>query len=363
MNENEKRAVYLRCNRFVNFHYPVRMANELQQLADTVETDERADFYGGGALIEDFEKYVAEVLGKQAAVFMPSGTMAQVIAMRIWCDRKGGKTIGLHPTSHLEKHEQHSYRELHGLNSELLGDAERTLSARDFETSSLGFSAAIVELPHRELGGTLPEWSEILAMGKICRSRGVAFHLDGARLWESAPYYGKSYAEISSPFDSVYVSFYKGLGGIAGAILAGDAEFVATAKIWQRRHGGNLVKLYPYVLAARDAMKRRLHKMPLYHAKAVEIAEALSSIPGITVTPKIPQANMMRLDFAATPAALEGAFLKIAIDQKTGVFQKLMPQPGLNGCFSELTVGDATMDVATSEIKKIFEIAVKTAGM
>ena len=70
-------------------------------------------------------------------------------------------------------------------------------------------------------------------------------HMDGARLWESAPFYGRSYAEIAALFDTVYVSFYKGVGAIAGAALAGPADFIAEARVWQRRHGGDLVNSTP----------------------------------------------------------------------------------------------------------------------
>jgi threonine aldolase len=73
----------------------------------------------------------------------------------------------------------------------------------------------------------------------------VALHLDGARLWECRPFYGRDYAQIAGLFDSVYVSFYKTLGGIAGAALAGPADVIAEARVWQRRQGGNLVRLFP----------------------------------------------------------------------------------------------------------------------
>ena len=103
-------------------------------------------------------------------------------------------------------------------------------------------------------------------------SAASALHMDGARLWESGPFYDRPYAEIAGLFDSVYVSFYKGLAGITGAILAGTRDFIAEARVWQRRQGGNLFHMYPYVLTARRGLEQRLPRMAEYHRKALEIA-------------------------------------------------------------------------------------------
>src|SRR4029079_8440319 len=131
--------------------------------------------------------------------------------------------------------------------------------------------------PQRGIGGQLPSWDELVAIVGWARERGVALHLDGARLWEAAPFYRRSHKEIAGLFDSVYVSFYKGLGGIAGCVLAGPASFIAEARVWQRRHGGTVVHLFPYVLSARLALAERLGRMPAYVARAATLAERLRS--------------------------------------------------------------------------------------
>ncbi len=361
MTNEESRAIFHKCHRFLNGDYPARPAEELARLAQTAKKAEVPDNYGEGLLIESFEKEVAALLGKDAAVFMPSGTMAQVIAIRIYCDKKQNKKIAFHATSHLEIHEKHSYRELHGLTAEFLGESQRVLNAEDFNKSKLDFAAAIIEIPHRELGGTLPEWTELQAISLLCKKNGISLHMDGARLWESAPYYKKTYEEISSLFDSVYVSFYKGLGGIAGAALAGSRELITEAKIWQRRHGGNLVHLYPYVISARDGLKRQLPKMAMYHAKALEIAVALSSFPEIKIRPAIPHTNMMELTFEKSQIRMEEAFLKMAVDKKIAMFRKLNPTDKPHTCKAELTVGHATVDMKTSEIVGFFKEALELA--
>src|SRR4029453_15083491 len=112
----------------------------------------------------------------------------------------------------------------------------------------------LLELPQREIGGRLPEWDDLLAQVEWARARQIALHLDGARLWEAQPFYDRPHAEIAGLFDSVYVSFYKGLGGMGGAALAADAGTIAEARVWLRRHGGNLVTLHPFVVAAERAL-------------------------------------------------------------------------------------------------------------
>src|ERR1700682_2742956 len=134
-----------------------------------------ADRYGEGELSNAFERKVAAMLGKAAAVFMPSGTMAQLIALRIWCERAGVRRIAMHATSHLELHEEHAYAHLHGFDATLLGARERPTEARDLAAllaksvadSTEQPAALLVELPAREIGGRLPAWGEIEALSAL----------------------------------------------------------------------------------------------------------------------------------------------------------------------------------------------------
>lgn len=358
--ESEELKIFRACERHLNSHHRRRPQRVLLELGQATGSEENADFYGSGKMIEDFEKEIASLLGKEEAVFMPSGTMAQPIALRIWCDEKNSPQFGLHPTSHLENHEHHAYRHLHNLRGVLLGEKNRVLSADDLLRAPEGLAAVIIELPHRELGGVLPSWDELRKMSDWCRERNIRFHLDGARLWESAPFYQKSHREISELFDSVYVSFYKGLGGIAGAVLAGPKSFIGEAKIWQRRQGGNLVSLFPYVLAARKGLSHRLPRMESYHRKALDIAEHLREIPEIEVVPPRPQTNMMHLLINANLDGLEKAFLNIAARKKVALFRKAERLENGLGKF-ELHVGDATMELPSAEIAALLREAVAMA--
>jgi threonine aldolase len=345
-----RRAAFLQCERTLNGHPPQSMRAELLALAETVGPDEQPDRYGGGALIEAFEREIAELLGKEAAVFMPSGTMAQQIALRIWSARSGRTTVAFHPTCHLEIHENKGYERLHGLHATLVGQAERVITLDDLRATPEPLAALLLELPQREIGGQLPEWEALEEQTAWARSRGAAAHMDGARLWEVAAYYGRSYAEIASLFDSVYVSFYKGVGAITGAALAGPAEFVAEARIWQRRHGGNLLHLWPYVLSARIALRERLPRFASYHAKAVEIAAALAQVDGVILKPDPPQTHMAHVYLRGESEALLDASAELAREQGLALFTWLRPAPIPGYAMFELNIGDGALELTGDEV-------------
>jgi threonine aldolase len=331
-----------------------RPAATLEKLAQDVDPSALPDSYGEGPLIAHFEQEIAALLGKEAAVFMPSGTMAQQIALRIWADRKGSRQVAFHPRCHVEQHEHKGYQVLHGLHGVLVGSPYRLMTLADLKAVADPLAALLLELPQREIGGQLPTWDALAAMVDFARARGVALHLDGARLWEIKPFYGRSYAEIAGLFDSVYVSFYKGLGGIAGCALAGPTSFIAEARIWQRRHGGTLVQQYPYVLSAQAGLRERLDRMDRYVAKAIEVARHLAALPEIDVLPDPPQTNMMHLHLRGEKEALETAALELSRDTGIWMFGKLRPTSLPSLSIFELTVGDALLTFSEEEIVALF---------
>jgi threonine aldolase len=352
---DEKEIVFDACTRFLTHHYPRSPREVLSELAEVAGPDARSDRYGQGDLIADFEQEIAALFGKEAAVFMPSGTMCQQIALRIWADRHGRRTVAFHPTCHLEIHEHKGYQLLHGLHGVLVGHRDRLITLDDLLAIKEPLAALLIELPQREIGGQLPAWDDLVAQIDWARQRSVPTHLDGARLWECQPFYGRTYAEIAALFDTIYLSFYKTLGGIAGAILAGPADVIAQARIWQRRHGGNLIHLFPYVLSARKGLAERLGRMEAYHQKAVEIARALAPLPQIEIVPDPPHTNMMHLFFRGDQSRLEEAALAIGREQKVWLFRSFAPSQ-LPACQRvEFVVGDATLDLSTEEIVELIQ--------
>lgn len=346
---------YITAYRDAKYQISGHGAREIRALHDAVEFAngryKKADIYGSGAVIADFEQKIANVCGKEAAVFFPSGTMAQQIALRIWCDRKGVKRVAYHPLCHLEIHEEDGLKKLHGIQTILLGETERLLTLEDVQAIQAPYSALLIELPQREIGGLLPEWEELVAITRYCRERGIAIHLDGARLWEAAPYYGKTEKEICALFDTVYVSFYKGIGGIAGAMLLCSESFRAQAKIWKRRHGGDIISLHPYILNAWSNFDRRHGNMKRYWESAKEVAALLNPSGQQFTIPEVPQTNMFHLVFRVERAVVEEAALKTAMKFGIGLISNLRQRE--NGWLvSEVSLGDSIARIPKEDLEK-----------
>ena len=212
----------------------------------------------------------------------------------------------------------------------------------------------MVELPLRRAGFRLPDWEELVGLAAWARGRGVAFHLDGARLWEAQPFYGRSLAEIAALANSVYVSFYKGLGGLAGCALAGPADFIEDTTVWRTRHGANLFQAYPYALAALDGLDRHLPRMAAYAARACEIARALEGVQGIVPTPLPPHTNAFQVHLRGDPRAVRGRAMDIAREQRVWLLNHVTPSVIPGHSMGEIQVGDAADAFDTGKIAEFF---------
>lgn len=354
LETQEAQNILRACTRHLTHDYPKTPKQVLSELAESTDPELTADHYGQGEIINRFERDIAELLGKEAAVFMPSGTMCQQIALRIWTNRRGTHNVAFHPKSHLEIHEEHAYQRLHGLNAMLVGSPDRLLTLNNLKAIAEPIGALLLELPQREIGGQLPTWEALNEIIAWARERDIPLHLDGARLWECQPFYKREYSELAALFDTVYVSFYKVLGGIAGSILAGPADFIAELRVWQRRHGGNLIHLYPYVLSAQHGLNKRLGRMEAYHEKAKEIAAALMAFPQIEIVPYPPHTNMMHVFIEGEREALETSVLAIAKETGVRLFSWLAPTALPTYQKFEFVVGEATFDLSIEEIVSLF---------
>jgi len=363
-SDREWREVWLEVERYAfGDAAPNRdAATVLQALAARAPDGFDVDRYGGGELAERLERRVAEVLGKEAAVWMPTGTMAQQIALRIHAERAGRSVVAFHPQCHLEAHEEDAYRVLHGLRATLLGDRERLIEPNDVEELREAISVLLLELPQRDLGGQLPAWDDLVATCEAARVRGAALHLDGARLWQCGPFYARPLAEIAQLFDTVYVSFYKDLGAPAGAALAGPEDLIQEARVWQIRHGGRFFRAYPYLLAAELGLDERLPRMPDLVERARLAGEALAAIDDVTVVPDPPQAAMLHLIVRRQLEALNDTVFELT--RESGIWLSgeftATGDPGSQRC--ELSVTAANLAVPIDEVVELWsELLRRTA--
>ena len=312
------------------------------------------DSYGTGDLLAGFEGKVARILGKEAAAFMPSGVMAQMIAVRIWTERAGIPRFGCHATSHLALHEEEGYQALFRLHGVPVGDRLRPILAADVAGLQQPLGCLLLELPAREIGGQLPEWADLQDLKAAARQQGLPLHMDGARLWECRAFYGQSHAAIAQGFDSVYVSAYKGLGGIAGALLAGDHGFIQQARLWQRRMGGTLIRQSPMVISAAMRFDARLALLDACYLRTLDLAKGLAGLPRVRVNPSRPQANLLHLFFDAPADRVNAARDRIAAEQRHWVINNAKPCPVPGWSSTELYVGDTLQERDNASVLPLF---------
>jgi threonine aldolase len=234
------------------------------------------------------------------------------------------------------------------------------ITLADLEAIEERVSVLLLELPQRDLGGQLPSWEELVAQTEWARSRRVALHLDGARLWQCGPFYGRALSEIAAPFDTVYVSLYKDLGGLGGCLLAGPKDVIAEACVWRVRHGGRLASSEPYALSGERGLDEVLPRMPEFVEKARAIGGALAGIAGVDVVPDPPQAAMLKVYVRADLDRLRDAVMDVAEERQVLIgWFGATALPAVQRM--EVTVGAPTLELPTEEIAALFAEALERA--
>ncbi|EOD31121.1 hypothetical protein EMIHUDRAFT_203245 [Emiliania huxleyi CCMP1516] len=343
--------------------FPRRPASEV--LADAAEAAAAAevggegdaiDVYGRGAWLESFESEVASEFGKESALFFPTGVCAQLAALCVYAGGVGRGAGDLMPrlsrpsfivqaTSHLLLHEEDAARQLLGFTPLVVGAKDRPLSPADVEKELSRLAAVgarpcciLLEVPHRELGCETLRLDELREMRRLAVQYEVPLHAivplhaDGARLLEVAPHYGLPLPELCRLFDSLYVSFYKGLGGVTGAMLLGSPTVTREAAVWRRRLGGN-----PFTVAPLQQLA------PLLSSTAAEEGGSLRFVPE---APTCCQAHVyLRGDAAALDAARDA----VLRERGVRVYSRLRGAavgPEADECYFELTLGPRHLEVA-----------------
>eukprot|EP00928_Gymnodinium_smaydae_P026160 TRINITY_DN20620_c1_g2_i1.p1 TRINITY_DN20620_c1_g2~~TRINITY_DN20620_c1_g2_i1.p1 ORF type:complete len:423 (-),score=96.99 TRINITY_DN20620_c1_g2_i1:103-1293(-) len=316
---------------------PEPVPARLRRLAAAAEADGvvELDVYGAGSAgLCRFETEVAEMLGKEKGLFFPTGTLAQRAALhahQALMKVAAGRVV-VHPTSHLVHHDclrsgalqakrarVEAAERLPQFDVQFAGELHRALSFGDVGAEGAGASAPgiragdviVVELPQRMNGGRTMPWDDLTKLADAVRKAGARLHMDGARLWEVQPYYNRPLSEISGLFDSVYVSFYKGLGGLCGAMLCGSKDFVDAASDWRTRLGGSMFTLTPQWLDAKLQVREHHAGFGARFARLREIVAALSAEPLLSdflrFEPPVPESCLVHAYVRGSPERLEAA--------------------------------------------------------
>lgn len=308
------------------------------------DLDAPVDVYGDG-VVEALEERVAALLGTEAAVFFPTGTMAQQVALRCWAGRTGSPAVALHGLAHPEVHERHAFSQVSGLRPVRLTSEPRPVTAEDVREAPEPFGTLMLELPLRDAGFLLPAWEELTEVVEEARERDAVVHFDGARLWETTVRLGRPLHEIAGLADSVYVSFYKSLDGVAGAALAGPRALADEARAWRHRYGGTAFQQFPAALAALAGLERELPRLPEYvrHARVVAAALrdglAASGVPWARVHPGEPHTHQFQVWLPYPPEPLLEVSVRQAEETGTFLFPGHWRQAGPGLACTEVTVG------------------------
>ncbi len=328
----------------------------VQEAAELYDLDETSDMYGGG-IVETLEKRVAELLGKEAAAFFPTGTMAQQVALRCWAGRTGNPTVALHPLAHPEVHERDAFSQVSGLRPVHVTSEPRLPTADEVRDLPEPFGALMLELPLRDAGFVQPSWEELSAVVEAAHERDAVVHFDGARLWESAPHFGRPLDEIAGLADSVYVSFYKSLDALGGAALAGPQTLIDEAKTWRHRYGGAVFQQFPTALTALAGLDRELPRLPAYVAHARVVAEALregfaaAGVPWMRVHPEQPHTNEFQVWLPYDPDAVSEAAIRQAEETKSVLFANHWDAKGPGLAMTEVYVRAAALEWTADDLK------------
>ena len=298
---------------------------------------------------------VAELLGKEAALFLPSGTMCNEIAIRVHC-RPGDEMIA-HRTAHPIHYESGGPAALAGVNVRAIDGPRGQFSSaaaeeavrpdvRYFPRSRLLWVEQTANLG----GGSVWPLREIEAVTAVARRHGLATHMDGARLMNAVVASGVSAREFAAPFDSVWIDFTKGLGAPVGAAIAGSRAFISEAWRLKQQMGGAMRQAGIIAAGGLFALRHHVKRLAEDHANARRLAEGLARLPGVKLDPAGVETNLVFFDLTG------------ALDAPT-VVERLLALGVRMGAMSARTIRAVThLDVSAAQVEQALAAAGAVLG-
>ncbi|MCE5325781.1 MAG: aminotransferase class I/II-fold pyridoxal phosphate-dependent enzyme [Planctomycetaceae bacterium] len=310
------------------------------------------DVLGDDPTVIALEKKTAEILGKEAALYTPSGTMANQIAIR--CHTRSGDEVVTDANAHCHFYEVGAPAALSGVTMRLI-DAKRGIFTADdlaaaIRPANVHFpqpSLVCIENTHNRGGGSIWPLETLAGVSAEAHKRGMKLHMDGARLWNAAVASGICEADFAKHVDSVSVCFSKGLGAPVGSAVAGTKEFIARARRVRKLFGGGMRQVGIIAAGALYALEHNRARLADDHANAKTLAAGLAALPGVKLDPKSVETNIVFFDVLTMPAADLAAKL-----EKAGVWLMAL---GPNSCRAVtcLEVGAEDIERALVIVKKI----------
>lgn len=275
------------------------------------------DVLGDDLTVAALERRVCEILGKEAAVYMPSGTMTNQVAIRTHTEP--GDEIIVEAEAHVYYFEGGAPAALSGVMCRLIPGRRGLFTAADVRAvlrpQNVHFprtKLVCVENTHNRGGGSVWPIEEIREIARVAGEAGLRTHMDGARVWNASVATGVPEWEYASCFDSVSVCFSKGLGAPVGSALAGTREFIDRARRFRKQFGGGMRQSGIIAAGALYALEHHRARLVEDHANARRLAEGLADCPGIEVDITTVETNIVFIKVTAMPASELSARLKSA---------------------------------------------------
>ncbi len=268
------------------------------------------DQYGEDPSINRLQERVAELLGKEAALFVPSGTMANQVALQVLT--RPGDDVVLGQESHIAWHEAGASGSNAGVQFTVVGKGG-LFTAQEFDAAAIppghfvfpGTTLVVIENTHNRGGGVIWAQSEVEAVCAAAKKRSISSYLDGARIFNVAAAKNVPLADLVKPFDMVGVALSKGLGCPVGSLIAGRKADMPAAIRARRRFGGGMRQAGILAAAGLYALDNNLKRMPEDHANAKALAERLAGAKGVILDMSTVQTNIVI--FRTGPGAPDAA--------------------------------------------------------
>jgi threonine aldolase len=274
------------------------------------------DVFGEDPTVNELEERVAALFGKEAGLFVPSGTMANQIAVRVHC--RPQDELLLESTSHIYLWEAGGAAALSGVTCRTIDGADGLLTVGDLEGKirpddmhSVRTRLVCLENTHNRGGGAIYSLDLVAGISAWARRNSVAIHLDGARIWNAMVATGVPARDWGRQFDTVAVCFSKGLGAPVGSALVGPRELIAHARRIRKLFGGAMRQAGYLAAACLFALDHNVERLAGDHANARLIAAAVADVPGLTLTPGRLESNLVWFEVAAKHGSAESVAEKL----------------------------------------------------
>jgi len=317
------------------------------------------DVYRDDPTVNSLEERVAEMFGKEAAVFTPSGSLANQLAIRTLVSP--GEELLCESNSHIVRAELGAAATFSGITTRtwsanrglLDADAAIELARPDSGPYLVSTTAIAVENTHNFGGGTIQPVSEISKLASEAERLGIKLHLDGARIWNAHVASRVSLKDYGKHFETISVCLSKGLGAPIGSLMISNRERVAKARVWRKRYGAGMRQVGLLAAAGHYALDHNISRLADDHKKAQELASSCHSIAPTSVDPKDVETNIVGLDLAgaswsAADLAREAKAEGIWISALGPKYARLV---------THMDVDDSGIAKASSVLKKLLERA------